>query len=1129
MVVVVKANDSGAGLQVDSDVPGRESRNDTQIRGTDVRQEASSASGDGKAFGPQGSKRENVMKTTGWGAKIGDGVKGGEDEKEEKRRGEEGEKGKGIEEERKTSKFKGLSAKLGLDVGTVLMMFKGSVAPTIGIAIYQADSVARLFNTLGYLIPILTVLSMPIMPRAKYLQTLILNTFGVCIGAAIALLGIWSGVKARENTTPAGSTASYNSSQSVVCAIWLFVNIWFANVLRAKMPALQFPVIMYSIFTNVSFTYGPLFPTSAAGEDFVVELLRAFLVAFAISTGVNLFVIPMSSRLVVFKEQAGYIQLVRGVLKAQSAYLQSLETSDMFAAPQSRSHSGDDHSNENKRKKGGKKDGSHPAQNLQAKALKDSLAALIALHGRLYGDMTFAKREAAWGKLDAKDLEEIFALFRDILIPLNGMSTITDIFERIAERRGWVSVPNSKFNELEAWENNRGEEEEEEKRTWNEIMKTLHEPFEVVTTAMDEGLHHAGLALELIPKPKAKQGEDAEAKGEEVKPGDPRFAEHMHKKMADFYGRRGETLRAWARQKGLDEEQLDAAQSPGPDDESSVLDDKHSRDQQQLYLILYLENLLHSAGVAILKLVQFADSKVADGTMKKNRLINPGQQRLKKWILSIGREDSSLDSNTPDSMEAGTNTVYMGAGFNPKGDPEHLPAKTAWQKFGNGLRTISHFMGSTESAFGFRVACATLTVGIIAFLKDSQEFFIKQRLVWAMIIIAIGMTMTSGQSIFGFFARVAGTALAMVFSIVIWYIVNEQTAGVIVFLWLFIFVEMYFFLKYPRFIPIWLMCIVTQVLIIGYELQVEKIGIAASVATGQPYYPTYQLAPYRLACVAGGCFIAFVWTVFPYPLSDRSWLRKDLGSTLYLLANYYSVVHSTIVARMHNSEGDMTSKHSPGKQLEKFRYKIFSKLLLLIPSLQEHADWQKWEPTIGGKFPRKTYESIIQRTLNLMNYISLMSYTTKSWTSDHGYLYPDADPSKSREWLHDLSVLLDSIGPTSHAITSVLSLLSASVTQGSALPPYIQLPESYNLSRRLEKLDRGILGIKHVEEPGYSAYAVLQVCSSLVVDDLRRLVEDVKELVGETDFSFQISSLETGLGSSSAGGSTDEAGKGKVD
>jgi hypothetical protein len=92
--------------------------------------------------------------------------------------------------------------------------------------------------------------------------------------------------------------------------------------------------------------------------------------------------------------------------------------------------------------------------------------------------------------------------------------------------------------------------------------------------------------------------------------------------------------------------------------------------------------------------------------------------------------------------------------------------------------------------------------------------------------------MTSGQSIFGFIGRVLGTAVAMVCSIVIWYIVDQQTAGVIVMLWFFVFLEMYFFIKFQRFIAIFLVCIVTQILIIGYELQVRKIGIAAGKSLG---------------------------------------------------------------------------------------------------------------------------------------------------------------------------------------------------------------------------------------------------------------------------------------------------------
>ncbi|KFY44062.1 hypothetical protein V494_01656 [Pseudogymnoascus sp. VKM F-4513 (FW-928)] len=947
------------------------------------------------------------------------------------------------DENPKPSKLKRLWTKLDLDPGTLMMMFKGSLAPIIAVAWYQSIDIVEIFTTLGYLVPVISVLSLAIMPRAKYIQTLIFNTLGICLGSAVALLGIWSGIQARKHTTPPGSTERYNSSQSAVCAIWLFANIYVVNALRAKIPALQFPAIMYSIFTNVAFTFGPNFQTTKQGEALIRQLLIAFLSAFAISTAVSLFIVPVSSRVVVKKEQAGYVQAVRGALKAQTAYLQSLESSDMFTATEAAADATRD---ERKKKKKDDKPKASPAETTEAKALKGAIASLTELHGKLHGDMAFAKREYAWGNLDAKDLDDIFTLFRDIIIPLIGMSTITDIFERTAERRGWVESHQRSYDRAEPWEHLDEAAKLEEKKVWNEVMKALHEPFAVAVAAMDEGMEHAGLVLEILPKPKKKKEGDVEGTGTGPRPGDSDFASYLKQKVVDFNSKRGEALKAWAREKGLSEDQFESGNGASHDSNNLTPDEaQHRRDQQQLYLILYMEHLLYSTGMAILNFVKFADKKVEDGTMKKKRLIAPGQRRIKKWILGLGREDTTANAEYPDSAEANMNTVYMGSGFNKRKDPEHLPAQTAWQHFGNGLRTIPRFLGSPESVFGFRVACATLTIGIVAFLKDTHLFFVEQRLVWAMIIIAI-----------------------------------------------------------------------------GYELQVKKIGIKAASATGQPYYPTYQLAFYRLACVAGGSFVAFFWTIFPYQLSDRSWLRKDLGSMLYLLANYYSVVNSTTRARINNTEGDVRLKSSPHQQLKKARHKIFGKLMMILPSLKQHADWQKWELTVGGKFPRETYEAIILRSTNILNYLSLISYASQTWSRENEPQYPETETATRRAWLNDLSVLLDDVGPTSHQITSTLSLLSASISQGSTLPPYIPLPQPYFLNRRLEALDRDILDPRHIEEPDYSAYACLQVASSLITDDLARLVEHVKDLVGETDFSFTVSALDsTASEGSSAKGKND--------
>jgi hypothetical protein len=60
----------------------------------------------------------------------------------------------------------------------------------------------------------------------------------------MVLLGQWAGIKAREHTTPAGAPLSgYNSSASVINAIFLVVNIFGITVLRAARPVFGIPSV----------------------------------------------------------------------------------------------------------------------------------------------------------------------------------------------------------------------------------------------------------------------------------------------------------------------------------------------------------------------------------------------------------------------------------------------------------------------------------------------------------------------------------------------------------------------------------------------------------------------------------------------------------------------------------------------------------------------------------------------------------------------------------------------------------------------------------------------------------------------------------------------------------------------
>ncbi|KAK3952214.1 hypothetical protein QBC32DRAFT_145674 [Pseudoneurospora amorphoporcata] len=954
---------------------------------------------------------------------------------------------------KKPGKLAAMAAKLGLDMPTVITMFKGSLPPTIGIAMCQSHSVANYFGTVGYLVAIISVVAIAILPRGKFLMSTVLNLLAICFGAAVSMLALFTAIKAREHTTPADAPVSpvptYNSSQSAVCAVWLFFNIWLGNVVRAKIPAFNLPVLTYSIFINIAGTYGPLMATQAAVNSFIRRLLTAMLCAFAIALAVNLLVFPVSSRLVVFKEIAGAIGLLRKTSALQKAYLASLESDDMFA-PATRTDTSA--SKEAKKAKKAKKANTKPRITKEAKAaraLAGTAAALRELAGKLHADMGFAKRDIAWGRLDAKDLGHLFTLLRNVYIPVLGMTTIIDIFKRVSETEGWHTEEDTP-PEVVA-------EKEMEKRVWNEVMKQMHEPFDILSEAIDKGLQHAALQLDLTPRPKKSKTADIEEKaGQPLQPGDLGYAQVIHDKVTAFYAKKGELLKIWVKQKGLvyDEEGFTA------NDQAPL--ERQKRDQAQLNILLYMENLMHASGIAVYEFAVWADSKVQDGTMSRKRLIMPGFRRLEKWILAVLRnEDSTAE---PDMAESSNTIVSFGDGFNKrKKDPEHLPPATAWQRFGNRLRKISKFFGSEESAFGFRVACATMSVGIVAYLKETQHFFREQRLVWAMIMVAIGMTMTSGQSLFGFICRTCGTVVAMVLSLIVWYIVDGHVPGVIVFLWLSVFLSYYFFLKYPRFVPGVMVMIVTQVMIVGYELQVKTIGRAAAERTGQPVYNIYLLGPYRLACVAGGCLVAFIWTIFPSPLTDRTCLRRDLSATLYLVANYASIINSTLQTKLCEQAGDVNIKGTPAHQLFKFRSKIFGKLMMLIPSMSQHSEWQKWEPTIGGRFPREVYEEIILRSNRIAAYLTLMSYTIthpihapakiKPYALQNQIASPRASSAAvCPKWDDQVAELVMTLEPTHHTILSTLTLLSNSLLSGQSLPPFVPLPRPYEITRRLIRL-----------------------------------------------------------------------------
>lgn len=301
----------------------------------------------------------------------------------------------------------------------------------------------------------------------------------------------------------------------------------------------------------------------------------------------------------------------------------------------------------------------------------------------------------------------------------------------------------------------------------------------------------------------------------------------------------------------------------------------------------------------------------------------------------------------------------------------------------------------------------------------------------------------------------------------------------------------------------------------------------------------YELAPYRLATVAGGCFVAFLWTIFPSPVTDRTWLRRDLAATLFLLAKYFGVLQQKLRVTLDpdvadtGAAGSLTKRGSLAHTLSRHQRRLSAKLMLLLPSLSQHAEFQKWEPSIGGEFPRDVYEDIITRSMRISSYITLVehtidnpSYTTSSPGTAGGEDGGVNRGGLSTTWMRALRGVLAETDRSQDNIVCTLVLLSNALDSGHALPPHLPLPKPYALTRMLEQMRDAqgnrkgleLLDAKHMADSGYAEFAVLQVCASMICDDLEGLVSDIGELVGNVDFSFEINNDHGGSQDKSRGG-----------
>lgn len=182
-----------------------------------------------------------------------------------------------------------------------------------------------------------------------------------------------------------------------------------------------------------------------------------------------------------------------------------------------------------------------------------------------------------------------------------------DILKRIGDGGGWIpcDFESRTKDHDDKTKAPQGHSQEAYEIVWQHSIGALIEPATSLIVAMNDGLEHAALRLEIVSRPGTKNFLDCmpgakrtklvdrEAEGETLKPGDPEFSRVLEGKLAEFSTGRVESLTAWAESRGLSAAQLEMMKNLGEFDvDEDPVDGHVRRDRQQLYLILYIQHMV---------------------------------------------------------------------------------------------------------------------------------------------------------------------------------------------------------------------------------------------------------------------------------------------------------------------------------------------------------------------------------------------------------------------------------------------------------------------------------------------------------------------------------------------------------
>ncbi|KAI5964706.1 uncharacterized protein KGF55_001775 [Candida pseudojiufengensis] len=298
---------------------------------------------------------------------------------------------------------------------------------------------------------------------------------------------------------------------------------------------------------------------------------------------------------------------------------------------------------------------------------------------------------------------------------------------------------------------------------------------------------------------------------------------------------------------------------------------------------------------------------------------------------------SDLDEELPDYLKSNVE----------RRNADNLPPANWFQFCGLHILKFIKFLLSDKLWFWIRAGGLICIGAIPYFVRTTAHWYYGRRMVWLVIMIAVSISETSGQTIYVFVSKLVYTFSGCLLGLVGWYISCGNGHGnyygfgavtAVLYLYLIFFRH---FSIHQTLLP-QILFGVTTVLVLGTSWLDVTDGQQANVGYG--WTPAYL----RFLGVVIGLCIGSLAAIVPKPRSSKSLVRRTLGNALFEIGNLHCDVSKFAMRRLDDPTFHIQERHD--LLITRFRY-----LFMKIAGLNKLLVPLKFELPIAGYWPESKY------------------------------------------------------------------------------------------------------------------------------------------------------------------------------